>query len=110
MEEEGQNRFDRDTKFSGGSWRNGGRHIVIYSTILILFNHLKSVGGMEEEGQKKFDRDSKFSGGSWRNGGRQSCYISYYFDLIQSSKICWRNGGNLKKALNCLEGAGGMEE
>ena len=47
--------------------------IVIYSTILNLFNHSKSVGGMEEEGQKKFDRDSKFSGGSQRNRGRQAC-------------------------------------
>ena len=25
MEGEGQNKFDRDSEFSGGSWRNGGR-------------------------------------------------------------------------------------
>ena len=40
--------------------------------------------------------------------------ILHYLYLIQSSKICWRNGGedkiNLRETLNYLEGAGGMEE
>ena len=54
MEEEGQNKFDRDSKFSGGSQRNRGRQLSF--TILIFFNLLKSVGGMEVEGQNIFER------------------------------------------------------
>ena len=46
---------------------------MLYFTILIKFNHPKSVGGREEEGQNIFDRDSEISGGSQRNGGRHAC-------------------------------------
>ena len=91
MEEEGQNKFDRDSEFSGGSRRNGGRQVCFIS--LFFFNPPKSVGGMEGVGQNEFDRDSKFSGGSRRNGGRQVrfitliCFISNLQNLLEE----WRN-------------------
>jgi hypothetical protein len=38
MEEEGQNKFDRDSKFSGGSRRNGGmeedKHVLFHYFVL----------------------------------------------------------------------------
>ena len=69
MEEQGQNKFDRDSEFSGGSWRNGGRQvcfITLFCFISILqnlleewrerdrinleatLNSLEGAGGMEE--------------------------------------------------------------
>ena len=47
MEEQGQNKFDRDSEFSGGSLRNGGRQVCF----ITLF----------------FFQSSKIC---WRNGGR----------------------------------------
>ena len=49
MEGEGQNKFDRDSKFSGGSCRNTN---MFYYIILFYFNPQKSVGGMEERDRK----------------------------------------------------------
>ena len=51
---------------------------MLFLTVLIYFNLLKSIRGMEEEGQNKIDKDPEFSGGSWRNGGRQACDISLF--------------------------------
>ena len=44
MEGEGQIKFNRDSNFSGGSWRNGGRQvcfITLYCFIPILQNLLE---------------------------------------------------------------------
>ena len=41
MEGEGQNKFGRDSKFSGGSRRNGGRQVLLFCFILILQNLLE---------------------------------------------------------------------
>ena len=91
MEEEGQNKFDRDSEFSGGSRRNGGRKVCFTILFCFNFNPSKSFGGMEVEGENKFDRDSKFSGGSRRNGGRQVCFF-HYFVLCQPQNLSeeWR--------------------
>ena len=67
MEGEGQNKFDRDSKFSGGTQRNGGRKVCfikLFCFISILqnlseewrerlnltetLNSLEGAGGMEE--------------------------------------------------------------
>ena len=41
MEEEGQNKFDRDSEFSGGSRRNGGRQVCFIS--LFFFSILQNL-------------------------------------------------------------------
>ena len=38
MEEEGQNKFDRDSEFSGGSRRNGGRQVHFITLICFISN------------------------------------------------------------------------
>ena len=48
MEGEGQNKYDRDSEFFGGSQRNGGRKIC-FITLIVLFQPSKIY---------------------WRNGGR----------------------------------------
>ena len=53
MEGEGQNEFDRDSKFSGGSWRNGGRQ-VCFITLFFFISILQNLlGGMEGEREIK---------------------------------------------------------
>ena len=42
MEGEGQNKFDRDSKFSGGKWRTGGRQ-VCFITILCFISILQNL-------------------------------------------------------------------
>ena len=70
MEVEGQNKFDRDSKFSGRSQRNGGRQVCFAKLFFIIsilqklseewrerdrinltetLNSLEGVGGMEED-------------------------------------------------------------
>ena len=38
MEEEGQNKFDRDSEFSGGSRRKGGRQVRFITLICFISN------------------------------------------------------------------------
>ena len=47
MEEEGQNKFERDSEFSGGSRRNVGRQVCFITLFCVFFKSPKSIGGME---------------------------------------------------------------
>ena len=80
MEREGQNKFGRDSKFSGGSRRNGG--IKECFITLFFFQSSKICLRNGGRGTENFDRDSEFSRGSRRNGGRQVCFITLFCFIL----------------------------
>jgi hypothetical protein len=49
MEGEGQNKFDRDSKFSRGSWRNEGRQ----ACFIILFCFISNLQNLLEEWRER---------------------------------------------------------
>ena len=116
MEVEGENKFDRDSKFSGGCRRNGGRQVCFITLFCCIsirqnlleewrerdginltetLNSLVGPGGMEEDKYILLHYFVLFQSSLEEAGGMEEDkqVILHCFDLIQSSKICQRNGG-----------------
>ena len=92
MEEEGQNKFDRDTDISGGSWRNGGRQVCF----ITLFCFISILQNLSEEWRERdrINLTETLNSLEGAGGMEEDKYnLLNYFVLFQSSKICWRNGG-----------------
>ena len=92
MEEEGQNKFDRDTDISGGSWRNGGRQVCF----ITLFCFISILQNLSEEWRERdrINLTETLNSLEGAGGMEEDKYnLLNYFVLFQSSKIYRRNGG-----------------
>ena len=92
MEEEGQNKFDRVSKFSGGSRRNGGRH----ACFVTLFCFISILQFLSEEWRKrdKINLTETLNSLEGAGGMEEDMHVLlHYFVLFQSSNFYRRNGG-----------------
>ena len=92
MEVEGENKFDRDSKFSGGCRRNGGRQVCLITLFCCISIRQNLLEEWRERDEKNLTETLNSLVGP--GGMEEDKYIlSYYFVLFQSSKIYRRNGG-----------------
>jgi hypothetical protein len=87
----GRDKFDRDSKFSGGSWRNGGRQLCF----IILFFFISNLQNLLEEWRERdrlnlTETLNSLEGAGGMEGDK--FVLLHFFVLFQSSKIFWRNG------------------
>ena len=84
MEGEGQKKFDRESKFSGGSWRNGGRQVFF----LTLFCFISILQNLSEEWRERDRINSTGTLNSREGAGgmeEDKYVLIHLFVLFQSS-------------------------
>ena len=92
MEEEGRNKFDRDSEFSCGTWRNGGRQVYF----ITLFCFISIIQNLSEEWRKRdrINLTEALNSLEGAGGMEEDMYVNFNcFVLFQSFKIFRRNGG-----------------
>jgi hypothetical protein len=88
----GSNKFDRDSKFSGGSPEEWKTTSMFYYIILFYFNSPNLLEEWRESDRINFKETlNSLEGAGGMEGDKY--VLLHYFVLFQSSKICWRTGG-----------------